>query len=128
MEERTKQLLTLGREYYEKREFDQAEHYLKQVIEKDKGFADVYNMLGVIHHDRGQFEEAEIAFKQALALNPGYTEAALNLAVTCNDLGHYDDAKRIYKEALTRAEKAPGHLDPFVRGKIANIHGELAQA
>src|SRR5262245_16849432 len=122
MDERTKQLLSLGREHYDKREFDRAEHYLRQVLEREHAkYADVYNMLGVIHHDRGRFEEA-------LSINPNYTEAALNLAVTYNDLGRYDEAKKIYKAALSRGEEAPGQLDPFVKGKIANLHAEVAQA
>jgi tetratricopeptide (TPR) repeat protein len=130
MDERTKQLLSLGREHYEKREFDKAEHYLKQVLDRaeTKGFADVYNMLGVIHHDKGRFDEAQASFEEALAINPNYTEAALNLAVTYNDLGRYDEAKRIYQAALSRGTDAPGQLDPFVKGKIANLHAEVAQA
>ncbi|MGE0789049.1 MAG: tetratricopeptide repeat protein [Sandaracinaceae bacterium] len=129
MDERTKQLLSLGREHYDKREFDKAEHYLRQVLERgEDGFADVYNMMGVIHHDRGRFEEAQGCFEESLKINPNYTEAALNLAVTYNDLGRYDEAKKIYKAALTRGEESPGQLDPFVKGKIANLHAEVAQA
>lgn len=127
MDDRTKQLLALGREHYEKREFDKAEHYLAQIAEKGLAFADVYNMLGVIHHDRGNFEEARGAFERALEINPKYTEAALNLAVTYNDLGLYDDAKAIYAQAIGAPEE-PGSLDPFVKGKIANLHAETAQA
>jgi tetratricopeptide (TPR) repeat protein len=129
MDERTKQLLALGREHYEKREFDKAEHYLKQVLDRSEtNFADVLNMMGVIHHDRGRFEEAQASFEEALGINPNYTEAALNLAVTYNDLGRYDEAKRIYQAALSRGAESPGQLDPFVRGKIANLHAEVAQA
>ena len=129
MDERTKQLLSLGREHYDKREFEKAEHYLRQVLERDETrFADVYNMMGVIHHDRGRFEEAQGCFEEALSINPNYTEAALNLAVTYNDLGRYDEAKKIYKAALSRGEESPGQLDPFVKGKIANLHAEVAQA
>lgn len=128
MDERTKQLLALGREHYEKREFDRAEHYLKQLVERSLPFADVHNMLGVIHHDRGRFDEAQAAFEEALSINPNYTEAALNLAVTYNDLGRYDQAKRIYTAAMARGESSPDHLDPFVKGKIANLHAEVAKA
>jgi tetratricopeptide (TPR) repeat protein len=128
MEERTKQILALGREHYDNREYDKAEHYLKQLIDRNVQYADVFNMLGVIHHDRGRFEDAQAAFEDALAINPNYTEAALNLAVTYNDLGRYDEAKRIYQAALGRSEKSEGSLDPFVRGKIANLHAEVALA
>jgi len=129
MDERTKQLLALGREHYEKREFDKADHYLRQVLDRlEEKYADVYNMLGVIQHDRGQFEEAQGHFEASLAINPNYTEAALNLAVTYNDLGRYDEAKRIYAAALSKGEGTGNQLDPFVKGKIANLHAEVAQA
>lgn len=129
MDERTKQLLALGREHYEKREFEKAEHYLRQVVERSEDkFADVFNMLGVIAHDRGDFARAQALFEEALAVNPNYTETALNLAVTYNDLGRYDEAKRIYAAALSRGEGAGNQLDPFVKGKIANLHAEVAQA
>jgi len=130
MDEHTKQLLSLGREHYEKREFDKAEHYLRNVMERDESakYADVYNMMGVIHHDRGRFEDAQGCFEEALAINPNYTEAALNLAVTYNDLGRYDEAKKIYQATLSRGEESPGQLDPFVKGKIANLHAEVGQA
>lgn len=128
MDDRTKQILALGREHYDKREFDKAEHYLRQVLERPEKYADVLNMIGVIHHDRGRFAEAQASFEEALAINPNYTEAALNLAVTYNDLGRYEDAKRVYQAALHRGSDADGKLDPFVKGKIANLHAEVAQA
>jgi tetratricopeptide (TPR) repeat protein len=129
MDERTKQLLALGREHYEKREFEKAEHYLRQVVDRlEDKFADVFNMLGVIAHDRGDFARAQALFEEALAVNPNYTETALNLAVTYNDLGRYDEAKRIYAAALAKGEGTGEQLDPFVKGKIANLHAEVAQA
>lgn len=128
MDERTRELLTLAREYYEKREYDRAEPYLRDVLERSNQFADVFNMLGVIQHDRGKLQEAQASFEEALHLNPHYTEAALNLAVTYNDLGRYDEAKRVYKAALDLGRAAGGKVDPFIRGKIANLHAEVAQA
>ena len=85
-------------------------------------------MLGVSLHSLGRFTAAQQAFEAALQRNPSYTEAALNLAVTYNDLGRYEEAKRIYQAALARGAESPGQLDPFIKGKIANLHGELAQA
>ena len=58
MDEAFKQLLTLGRGYFEKKQYADAEKYLAQVVEANQGFADVYNMLGVIYHDQGQFARA----------------------------------------------------------------------
>jgi tetratricopeptide (TPR) repeat protein len=128
MDERLKQLLVLGREHYERREYDRAERVLRQVLELTDRYADVFNMLAVICHDRGDFVAAERLFERAVELNPNYTEALLNLAVTCNDLGKYEAARLIYARAHGKGAPAEGGLDPFARGKIANMHADLAQA
>ena len=128
MDETLRQLLTLGKEYYVKRDFPNARAYLEQVIERSQSFADVYNMLGVVYHDAGQFSKAQGALEHALALNPAYTEAALNLAVLYNDLGRYDEAKETYGRALERTRREPGDLDPYVAGKIANMHADIGDA
>ncbi len=119
-----------GREHYERREFDEARRCLREVLDRAEGlgYADVHNMLGVIAHDRAHFEEARAHFEEALQINPHYTEAALNLAVTLNDLGAYEEAKRVYRAATSRGVGADVHLDPFVKGKIANLHADVAAA
>jgi tetratricopeptide (TPR) repeat protein len=127
MDDRLKQLLVLGREHYERREYEHAEHALRQILEKTDRFADVYNMLGVILHERGDFVAAEQHFERAVELNANYTEALLNLAVTYNDLGKYEAARLVYSR-IRRTDGKDGIRDPFVRGKIANMHADLAQA
>jgi tetratricopeptide (TPR) repeat protein len=128
MDEHTKQWLLLGREYYQKREFEKAEPVLRQVLETTERLADVHDMLGVICHTRGNFAQAEYHFERALAINPSYTEAALNLAVTYNDRGKYEAARHVYSRIRGAAAENMHGLDPFARGKIANMHAEVAQA
>ena len=126
MDDSLKQLLTLGRGYFERKQYAEAEKYLAPVVEQNQSFADVYNMLGVIYHDQGQFARAQRAFEAALRLNPAYTDAALNLAVIYNDLGKYREAKEVYAAALGRQREAPNRIDPFVKGKIANMYADIA--
>jgi tetratricopeptide (TPR) repeat protein len=128
MDEHTKQWLLLGREHYQKREFDKAEPMLRRVLEENDRLADVHDMLGVICHARGNFAQAEYHFERALSINPAYTEAALNLAVTYNDRGKYEAARQIYSRIRSAATGSTLGLDPFARGKIANMHAEVAQA
>lgn len=129
MDDRLKQLLLLGREHYDRRELDRAEHALRQVLERTDQYADVYNMLAVILHERGDFVGAEAYFERAVELNPNYTEARLNLAVTYNDLGKYEAARRVYADVQrTRDAAGGGRIDAFARGKIANMHADVAQA
>jgi tetratricopeptide (TPR) repeat protein len=125
MDDSLKQLLTLGRGYFETKQYAEAEKYLTQVVEQNQSFADVYNMLGIVFHSQGQYARAQRAFEAALRLNPAYTEAALNLAVIYNDMGKYREAKEVYQAALLQQRNTPGPLDPFVKGKIANMYADI---
>ena len=128
MDEALRRLIVLGREHYRAHDYDAAEKVLAQVVEQHRGFADIFNMLGVIWHGQGKLEDASRAFEDALRLNPSYTEAALNLAVTYNDLGRYAEARDVYDKAIQRTRLAPRSLDPFVQGKLANMHADLGAA
>jgi tetratricopeptide (TPR) repeat protein len=85
-------------------------------------------MLGVVYPEQGRFADAQQMFEDELALNPAYTEASLNLAVTYNDLGKYGEAKEVYGRAMAASRQQPRALDPFARGKIANMHADLGAA
>jgi tetratricopeptide (TPR) repeat protein len=87
-------------------------------------------MLGVIYALKGLAKRAASMFEEALRLNPAYTEAAMNLAVTYNEQGRYQDAKDVHKRMLAARKVAPSapKVDPYVRGKIANMHGEISLA
>ena len=127
MDEHLRQLLLLGREHYGKGEYDQAAELLQQVIGQTDRFADVFDMLGVIAHSRGDLGLARQHFEKAVSLNPNYTEAQLNLMVTLNDLGEYERARQIYSGIRHRGGGGR-ELDPFAKGKLANMHAELSQA
>jgi tetratricopeptide (TPR) repeat protein len=126
MDDHDRQLLLLGRERFEHGEYEKAEYLLRQVVAKADRFADVHHMLGIIAHNNGDFTKAESYFERAIQINPHYTEAQLNLMVTYNELGKYDDARRLY--TLVRARTQPQKVDPFVKGKISNMHAQVAQA
>lgn len=127
MPDRLEQLITHGREHYQAGEYDKAEKFLAEVVEMRPTFPDVFNMLGVIYHAQGRFQEAEEAFENALRINPNYTEAALNLSVTYNDRGKYEKAREVYSRMLSNSAEQPRGLDPFARGKIANMHADLGE-
>jgi tetratricopeptide (TPR) repeat protein len=47
--------------------------------------------------------------------------------VTLNDLGEFDAARSLYAQLRQRGEQTH-QLDPFARGKIANMHADTSQA
>lgn len=130
MDDEIRKLLSLGRESFDKREFFEAERTLARVLEKHDALADVHNMMGLMAHHRGDFSKAEGHFERALALNASYTDAALNLAVTYTDLGKYEEAQAALQKLGTRGKRLgeAKELEPFARGKLANMHAEVAQA
>jgi tetratricopeptide (TPR) repeat protein len=118
-------LVARGRAHHAAGEDADAIACLTEALNAKAAYPDVYHLLGVIYHQQGRLNDAEEMFQQALRLNPAYTEAALNLVVTCNDLGKYAEAQAIYQQAMRAVQQAPRELDPFVKGKIANMHADL---
>jgi len=115
-----------ARSLYDEGNHDQAERLYLQILKTNpKGYADVFNKLGLIQHRKGKLNKAADFFEKALSLNPKYTEASLNLAVTYNDLGRFDDANRVFSKAASVVKAETTALDPFIQGKLADNHGKL---
>lgn len=127
MEESVRALYSSGRDAFERKEYDEAlEHFNKLVAQVDS-FADVWNMMGQIFHARGDFRGAIECFEKALRINPRYTEVQFILAVAYSDIGQYDKAEKLYERARQSGQTTEDVkiADPFVRGKIANMHADL---
>jgi len=133
MDDQLRELVALGREHFQRGDYSLAAGHLEQAVARGVAFADVHHMLGVIYHHLGEFAAAQRALEKALAINPSYVEAGLNLAIVCNDLGQYERAQQVYGAALSRArtrgKREPNGdepMDPYSRGKIANLHAAVA--
>ena len=123
------QLLSLGKEYFAAGEYGKAESYLLQALKHGRGFADVHNMLGVIYFQQGHYQRAKARFEEAVKQNPRYTEASVNLAVTYNELGEFEKANEVFANAVHHSKTdSPDDIDPFVKGKIANMYAEIGDA
>lgn len=127
MDDATRLHLNLGRELFARNDFAAAEPHLRAALASHDDLPDVHHMLGVLAHDRGAYAQARAHFERALALNPDYTEAALNLAITCNDLGLYSEARRVSEDIGARARRH-ARIDPYARGKLANLIAAVARA
>lgn len=125
MDANLKELYDRGGELYNEGKYSEAEGLLREVNRLNPNYADVLNKLGVMASIKGDNEQAVLYFKRALELNPAYTEASLNLAITYNDMGDFEGAKDVFEIASTIASSAPGKLDPFAAGKLANEHYKI---
>lgn len=114
-----------GKKLFEEKRYDTSLQYLEMVASEKNNFADVYNMLGFIYYTQSRFEDAIGSFKRALELNPCYTEASLNLSVVYNELGMFEKSREIYSLAKETKKDPESYLDPFVKGKLANMHAGI---
>jgi tetratricopeptide (TPR) repeat protein len=128
--------ITLGKQFFQQKDYERAEEYLRRVVKQHPRYADVQNMLGVIYHSQGRFSDAVSAFQAALEINPHYSEALLNLSVLHNDLGDYAEARKLYdalrkghtgtKGKKSTAKKTAGpEIEPVLRGKLSNMHADV---
>ena len=116
----------LGKKTFDEKNYTEAQIYLEEVLKEKDSFADVYNMLGFIYYSAGKQADAIECFKKALKINPNYTEVSLNLSVAYNEMGEFDKARDIYAKAKDAgAVGSTSYLDPYAKGKLANMHTDL---
>ena len=128
---RSAKILTLGREYYLRAATRlRAKEHLERVAEKAPTFAERVQHASAIIRTTGSANSRarNVRSEQALKINPSYSEASLNLAVLYNDLGKYNEAREIYNHTLHLATHRQGEMDPFIAGKLANMHADTGDA
>ncbi|NOZ86828.1 MAG: tetratricopeptide repeat protein [Deltaproteobacteria bacterium] len=128
MDEKYSDLLAQGRKLFEAGDYQEAEKLLAECVQNKIGFADIYNMLGIIYHQQGRLVDARDSFEKALEINPNYVEASLHLSITLADLGLSEQAEKVMDSVARKAVEKGGSLDPVSRANIANMHADLAQA
>ncbi len=119
-----KELLEFGKKQFEGKNYARAERVFVKLLRSGHRYADVLNMLGVIHHVEGKFNDAIHSFEESLAINPNYAEAILNLAILYNDLGQYPKAKALFGRIHKKEHKID--FNPILKSKIANLHAQVA--
>lgn len=102
----------------------EAESVLLAMHRENPHFPDVCNRIGQLYFQLGDFGRAREFFLQATRINPDYSEASLNLAVTYNELRQYAKARETMDQAGRRASRRKTPIEPFIAGKLANMHKE----
>ncbi len=128
MDESVRWLYQAGKEAFERKDYEESLNRFLEFVREVDGFADVWNMMGQMYYHQGEMMKAAATFEKAVAINPRYASAILNLAVTYADMGDYNKAEEL-QERLRNAEPGEGDQripDPFARGKLANMHADIA--
>jgi len=92
-------LVAQARERFQLQDYYGAIHFLEEVTESGRAFADAHHLLGISYGLAGQPEKALTQLDRALELNPQYVEALIHRAL---------DAREQF-ETIVRAR--PAYLD-----------------
>jgi tetratricopeptide (TPR) repeat protein len=95
---------------------DGAIRLFRRVVERDAGFREAYNYLGVAYAEKGWIEEAIVEFEKAIAIDANFPEARNNLGVAYAQMGMTKKAESEFKKAV--------YIDPF----FSEAHKNLAIA
>ncbi len=127
MSEDIKRLLEQGKAAFDKRDYKKALTIFTEVLRQSSGFADVYNMIGIIFHEQGNHRAARNAFKHALEINPNFADAALNLMITLNDMGVPQEERKAEFDSLKVKVPVRNELDDYLKAKLANKYAEIGR-
>ena len=99
---------------------------LSDVVTKNPGDAEAYNMRGSAYARSGQYEAAAKDFDQALRINPGFAQARANRALVYRKTNRPDLALADYNAAI---QASPTYAQAYVgRGNIYRQQGQTEQA
>jgi len=121
------QQVALGKSFFEKHQYYEAEDCLKKVVKAGGQYADVFCMLGIAAHERQALEEAKKFFESAVELNAGYVDAWLGLSLTLAEMGLYEEAREAQEKARHVSQGSPGEMDAYLKQKIANRYSEIGE-
>jgi len=91
-----------GEVCYRAGKLDEAQDLFLQAIQRDPGFTDGYNNLGVLAWSRGDAAGALEFFATGLRLNPDHRDLIINTAEVLKTLGKPADAAALYEGYLQR--------------------------
>ena len=116
----------LAQVYTVAKRYPEAARECRQAIQLDPGFADAYELLGVVSARQADYATAHQAFDAALRLAPNRATIHSNLGVLAANEGKLDEAVRCFRRA---AELAPGFADAHYKlGFALLVSGDVEGA
>lgn len=128
MAAQTERALNRARERFAVQDYYGTVHLLEEIVATGRAFADVHHLLGVALSLLGQRERALAELGRALELNPRYLEALIHQGLVLSELGRDTEAEESFRRAQASVSPPAGGLPAPVAARLANQHGELAEA
>jgi Tfp pilus assembly protein PilF len=94
-------LANLGKAYYEKKDYSEAEKYYQEALTTKPGFVNALFGLGKTYLAMGKVKKAVGALEEAVEVAPGLAEAHFELATAYRLLGNKVKAKSEYEKVLS---------------------------
>ncbi len=99
-------LANLGKAYYEKKEFAQAEKYYRDALKMEPGFVNALYGLGRVYLSMGNVQKAAEYFQRSVEAAPLLAEAHFDLANTYRLLGNIEKAREGYQRVVELAPQS----------------------
>jgi len=117
-------ILTLAQALIAENQFEEAEKLAKGLIEREKSYGLVYEVLHREYVRRNRFDDAENILKLKVSNNPKDLEATVQLALHYYARNRRDECDRIVQDALAN----PGQFStPNVRRQVGDFYRQLRE-
>ena len=117
-------LVNLATAYLQLGRTADCEKTLKAILAQNDGYAEAYNVYGLLSIQRGDGNTARTYLEKAIECDPDLTEPYLNLGLLAEKAGQPQIAISYYKKFLERARpKDHGEYIPKVKAAIAELEG-----
>ena len=123
--EPSKQQLKDLLEYYQTKQYDNAEKLAASITEKFPKHSFSWKVLAAALKQNGRIDESLVASQKSVELDPQDAEAYYNLGIVMQELGRLDEAEAIYKKAITLK---PDHKTHNNLGIVMQELGRLDEA
>ena len=120
--------LQLASSYFEQGQTTVALDELKQAIAIDPGFADAYNLRGLIYMRMNELALAEDGFRRAVALNPRDSSTQHNYGWLMCQQKRYPEANALFTQAVANPAYTDRAKTLMTQGLCQMSAGQVAEA
>lgn len=110
-----------------RQQYDSTITLLKERIQKDPSYADLYFLLGKAHYLKGEYEKATAELRNCLDRKRKHEDAQAYLALTYVAMKKWSEAKGILDEGTAKSKTRKG-LFYNIMGKYYKARGESTEA